>query len=161
MSNVLRDIGLCKNRLITSIISSTDVCELLLGKDYAEQDVENLIYTQVFPYLYVDETQTKELTYLCVEVDVPNTNTTIKEMKVIIWVYCHKGHSSEGNLMRYSKQGYSGTRIDILSDMIERKLSNSFDYGIGKLHLDMVTHNFPHNKYYGRQLIFSVPNFKS
>lgn len=75
-------------------------------------------------------------------------------MKVIIWAYCHK------TIMEYRRKGFNGTRIDILADMIERQLRDSNKFGIGKLKLESSTYFFPNREYYGRQLIFFMPDFK-
>ena len=153
---VLKDIGSCKQRILTAVVNDEDICGLLLNKkSYTEDDVDGLMYKQIFPYLYTDETQTETLTYLCFEVDVPRLSSgTVKDMKIIVLAYCHK------NIMKYSKKGYYGTRVDILADMVERKLRDSYDFGIGKPELISVTNFFPNNKYYGRQLIYKVPEFK-
>ena len=157
--SVLKDIGSCKQRLYSSFINDSDICELLFDKKpYTDDDRENLFYNQIFPYLYVDDTQNETLTYLCFELDIPTssseTSSTIKDMKMIIFAYCHK------DIMRYSKKGYYGTRVDILVDMIERKLRDSYDFGIGKPELVSVTNFFPNNNYYGRQLDYNIPEFK-
>lgn len=126
----------------------------MLGKSYTEEDVDNVVYEQIFPYLYVDDTQTQEKSYICLEVDVPRTsNFTIKNMKLIVWSYCHKG------IMRYSKKGYVGTRADCLSDMIDRELNGSQKFGIGGLKLDSMTYFMPSKNHYGRQLIYTIPEF--
>ena len=156
---VLYDIGSCKQELFSSFINDPDICELLFNKEpYTDDDREKLFYSQIFPYLYVDDTQDETLTYLCYEIDIPpssdKTSGTIKNMKIIIFAYCHK------EIMRYNKKGYYGTRVDILADMVERKLRDSYDFGIGKPELISVTNFFPNNKYYGRQLIYNVPEFK-
>ena len=62
--------------------------------------------------------------------------------------------------MKYSKKGYRGTRVDILCDMIERSLRNSDKFGIGKLHLSSVEHFFPNAKTYGKQMIYTISDFK-
>lgn len=153
---VLKDIGSCKQRLLTALVKNEDICELLFNKKkYTEDDVENLMYTQIFPYLYTDETQTETLAYLCFEVDIPRCSSgTVKDMKIIIWAYCHK------DIMKYSKKGYYGTKVDILADMVERQIRDSYDFGIGKPELVSVTNFFPNNKYYGRQLVYNIPEFK-
>lgn len=153
---VLKDIGSLKQQLLTAFVNSPDICELLLNKEsYTEDEVENLLYKQVFPYLYTDDTQTEMLAYLCFEVDIPRFSSgTIKDMKIIVWAYCHKG------AMRHYKSGYSGTKVDILSDMVERQIRDSYKLGIGKPELVSVTNFFPNNKYYGRQLVYNVPDFK-
>ena len=153
---MLKDIGLYKNRLISSLLKNSDICDAIVMKDfYNETDIDNLTYTQVFPYLYVDDTQKEVLPYMCIEVNIPRIPTnTIKDMQVIMWVYSHK------ECMRYSKKGYLGTRVDILSDMITQELMDSDKFGIGKLTLQSVRYIFPNNKYYGRELIFNTSDFK-
>lgn len=152
---VLKDIGIYKNNISPLFLDSQDICELLLGKGYTDENITDLMYTQIFPYLYIDETQTDVLSYLCFEVNIPRIPTAnIKDIQIIIWAYCHK------DIMKYSKKGYSGSRTDILADMVERVLRDSYDFGIGKLHLDSVGCINPHSKYYGRQLIFTVPDFR-
>lgn len=156
--SVLNDIGIYKDTLLEMLLSNNDICETLLGKGYSNDDKLDLIYTQVYPYLYVDETQTEVLSYICVEVDIPRVPTgTMKDMKLIVWAYSHK------ECMKYSYDGYRGTRSDILSDMIDRQISDSVTchaYGIGKPTLTSVTYFFPQNKYYGRQMIYTIPDFK-
>ena len=154
-SSILKDITTYKSRLLSAFINSKEICGLLTGNpSYTEEDAENLIYSQVFPYLYTDETQTDTKLYLCFEVDVPRVSShTIKDMKIIIWAYCQK----DGMRIDENSQG---TKVDILSDFIEKELRNSDKYGIGKLELQSATYFFPIKKYYGRQIIFSFPDFK-
>ena len=153
---VLKDIGLCKNRILSALLNSPDFCELMLRTtDYTEEDIDNMLYTQVFPYLFVNDTQTEIMPYTCVEVDIPRVPTgTIKDMKIIIWCYAHK------DCMKCKKDGYLGTRPDMLCDVIECILRDSYDYGIGKVELDSVDKIYPNKQYYGRQMIFNVPDFK-
>lgn len=151
----LKDLGRYKYRLQTAILDSEDICETMLGKDYNKEIVsEELMYEYIFPYLYVDETQTDTKSYICFEVDVPRTsNFSYKDMKIIVWCYSHKG------IMNYKHTGYLGTRSDILSDMVDRLLNSSRDYGIGRLKLESATYFMPSSKFYGRQLIYSCSEF--
>lgn len=149
--------GSYKTSLLSAFTNSDEICELMFNKEpYTDADVDDLLYTQIFPYLYVDETQTEVKPYICFEVDVPRIPTgTIKDAKLIIWVYSHK----DG--MRYSKEGYSGTKVDILADMIERQLRESNEFGIGKLQLLSCTYFIPNSKYYGKQMVYNMPDFKA
>lgn len=151
----LRDIGKYKNRLFSSIVQSEDVAELILGKNYDKENVDELLtYKHIFPYLYIDDTQTQQCSYVCVEVDVPRTmDFSYKDMKVIIWCYCHRG------IMKYSKSGYLGTRADILTDMVDRLLNSSNNFGLGRLRLQSATYLVPNKEFYGRQLIYTCPEF--
>lgn len=151
----LKDIGTYKNRLLTTIVKSEDICELILGKNYDQTDVdEKIIYNNIFPYLYVDDTQTEVKTYVCMEVSVPRTHDfTYKDMKVDIWCYCHK------DIMQYSKKGFLGTRADILSDMVDRLLNSSNDYGIGRLKLQSCVPLNISKSHYGRHLTYTCAEF--
>lgn len=153
--SVLKDMGSYKNDLIENLLTSSDILELMLGKNYTQASADNIVYSQIFPYLYVDDTQTKVKSYLCIEVDMPTIPSgTIKNMEVTIWAYCHK------NCMKYLKKDYIGTRADILADMVERKIREFDPMGIGEMHLESVKRLFPNTKYYGKQLIFETPDFK-
>ena len=151
----LKDIGTYKNRLLTTIVKSEDIRELILGKNYDQTDVdEKIIYNNIFPYLYVDDTQTEVKTYVCMEVSVPRTHDfTYKDMKVDIWCYCHK------DIMQYSKKGFLGTRADILSDMVDRLLNSSNDYGIGRLKLQSCVPLNISKSHYGRHLTYTCAEF--
>lgn len=151
----LKDVGKYKNRLLSIIVNSNDICEVILGSGYNKENVdEQLIYSNIFPYLYIDDTQTEQKSYIGVEVDVPRTmNFTYKDMRITIWCYCHKG------IMKYSKKGYSGTRSDILSDMVDRLLNSSNNFGLGRLKLQSCTYLSPSKDYYGKQLIYSCAEF--
>lgn len=140
-----------------ALSQSQDICSLLLNKkDFTEEDTDNLIYTQIFPYLYVDDAQIEQKSYVCIEVDVPEIRTdAIKYMRITIWAYCYK------DIMKYTKKGYVGTRADILADMVERTLRKYCNnLGIGNLQLTSVAWIKPQSKYYGKQLIFSASDFK-
>lgn len=151
----LKDIGDYKNKLFSIVLQSDEISELMLGSGYDKNDVEELlVYKHIFPYLYVDDTQTEPLSYICIEVDVPRTmDFTFKDMKVIIWCYCHK------EIMKYSKKDYLGTRADVLSDMVDRLLNSSGEFGIGRLQLQSSTYFMPNQRFYGRQLIYNCPEF--
>lgn len=151
---VLKDIGIFKSKLLLSFLDSSDICELLLGDNYMPDDVDDLVYSQIFPYLYIEDTQTEVKPYLCFEVNFKQQTRTMKTLQIIVYAYCHK------DCMKYHKYGYSGTRADILADMVERQLHETNKYGIGELNLESVNYYFPNSKYYGRQLVFTTSDFK-
>ena len=151
----LKDVGTYKNRIATILCNNKDVYDIILGRDYNEEIAQNeLLYKHIFPYLYIDETQTKQESYICIEVDIPRTmDFTYKQMKVIVWCYCHRG------IMKDSKKGYSGTRSDILADAVDRLLNSSNDFGLGRLKLESATPLTSSKEYYGRQLVYSCAEF--
>ena len=150
----LRELGLYKHTVFTKIRNSDDIKEILLGKNYNVEIVDDLLDEHIFPYLYVPDVQSEAKTYICVDVIVPKVpNPSIKNLKIIIWVFAHK------SLMRYSKKGYIGTRTDILSDVLDRLLDTSREFGIGRLKLEDVGIFNSEKLYYGRVLTYSASDF--
>lgn len=151
----LKDIGNYKGEVMSTILKSEDIGKLILGKAYNPNTAQDdLLYTNVFPYLYVNDTQTETKSYVCFEVDVPRTmDFTYKNMKVIVWCYCHK------EIMKYSHKGYRGTRADILTDMVDRLLNSSNKFGLGRLELQSANYFQPSKGFYGRQLVYSCAEF--
>ena len=115
--SIVNDIGLYKTRLLSMLTEDSDICGLLLNKeDFTEAEANGLPYSQIFPYLYIN-TQAETKTCLCFEVDVPQIPTgMIKDMRITAWAY------SPFDQMPYEKDGFLGTRPDILADMIERAM---------------------------------------
>lgn len=152
----LRELGLYKQKIFVKIRQSDDIKEILLGKNYDVELVDDLLDEHIFPYLYIPETQTTAKTYICVDVVVPKVpNFSIKNLKIIVWVFTHK------SLMRYSKKGYIGTRTDILSDVLDGLLDTSRDFGIGRLKLEGVDLFTSEKQYYGRVLTYSASDFNT
>lgn len=162
-TTTLKDLGLYKNYLLSMIVKSSDIKDAMFIEDNKRKDgnLGQLMFKQIFPYLYVDETQTEVLPFICVEDDVPRIPTgTIKDMQLTVWAYAHK------DCMQYSYYNYKdyiGTRADALCDMIDRIImseENCRKFGIGIPQLISVGHLFPQNEYYGRQLIYKISDFK-
>ena len=163
MKSTLKDFGLYKNKLIDAFLSSPDILKLLLGDEYDPDmelpDVRDLLlYQYVFPYLYIPPVvQTVKQSYICIDVESrTGMSRTIKNNEITIWVFCSK----DKEFMKYSSPGYSGTRSDILADMVDRELYDSFDFGIGELECRSVGIITPQESYYGRRLVYAVPDFK-
>ncbi|MGL5434277.1 MAG: hypothetical protein ACRDBO_02600 [Lachnospiraceae bacterium] len=153
MATILNDIGLYKKQLLALFLDSADIRECLL--DGQNGSADTLINQQVYPYLYVDNSRMDPLTYLDVEVDIPKLpSRTIKDIKITIWAYCHK------DIMEYTKDGYCGTRSDILADMADRQIAGSGISGIGTLNLTSAAHIMPASNFYGLELIYTTSDFK-
>lgn len=153
---MLKDIAVYKNRLLSLFLDSNDIAELFLGKEYNKETAdEELMYKYVFPYLHADETQTEVKSYICMEVDVPKTlNASYKDMQIIIWCYSHRDD------MKCSTENCVGTTPDILTDIIDTLLSGSRNFGMGRLMLESAAHITPTKEHYGRQLIYTCPEFR-
>lgn len=155
MATILNDIGLYKDQLLALFLDSADICECLQSGQSEPADPHGLLHQQMFPYLYVDNTRDNALSYLVVEADIPKLpSRTIKEIKITIWAYCHK------SIMEYEKEGYCGTRPDILADMVDRQISGSSLSGIGTLNLTAAAHIIPGSNYYGVELVYTTSDFR-
>lgn len=153
---VLKDIGIYKNRLLSHFLSNTDFCDVMLQKkDYTDDDIDNLMYSQLFPYLYVDGTQTEVMPYVDIEIVMNAGSGTVKNMLLYVDTFAHK------DCMVCNQKGYLGNRCDILADIIERSLHDCKDFGIGRFQLLSVGYLNVSSDYYGRRMIFSVPDFLS
>ena len=78
----LYDIGRYKLRFESKLAHSDDIKECLLGKDYDEEMVDDLLDEHIFDYLYVPDTQTETRSYICFDIRVPRVpNDYIKNME--------------------------------------------------------------------------------
>lgn len=153
--SALKDLGEYKMTLLNMIIQSNDISNAMY-KENKNIKLSQLIYKQIFPFLYVDETQTDVLSYICFDDAVPRVPTgTVKNMQLTVLVYAHR------KCMQYDS--YTGTRVDALTDYVDRVImdeENRKKFGIGRPKLESVNNAFPHNDYYGKQLIYTIPDFK-
>lgn len=152
VKSVCRDLGAYKQSFSSLILNSHECCEVM---NCEEENIGKLLYSQIFPYLYVDETQTEVLPFLCFDTTMAKFSTsTTKIINLIVWAYCHK------DCMKYSKRGYPGTRVDVMCEIVERLVRTSDDFGIGEPTLEVADIIFPNAKYYGKKLIFSIADFR-
>lgn len=112
----------------------------------------------MFPYLFAKDenpsAQKETKCYICIETIVPSIGSRIKTMKILVRVFCST------DILKYESDGYRGTRTDILSDLlVERIVSSDFSSSIGKVNLTNVGIYQPTANYYGRELMFEVPDF--
>ena len=151
----LKDIGLYKRRLAEAFLGSEAICRALMDSRYSQEAASSLMYAQIFPWLSLDEEETAVLPFLLFDVDVKEGySSTVKQLCITVEACCHK------DCMDYALEGFAGNRADILADLAERAIRGCESFGIGCLHLDSSTHKAYHGKYYGRQIVFSVPDFR-
>lgn len=152
----LYDIGRYKSRFKSKLAHSDDIKECLLGKDYDEEMVDDLLDGHIYSYLYVPDTQTETKSYICFDIRVPRVPSDyIKDMELIIYVFAHK------DKMKYTKVGYIGNRCDALADMIDTAIANApaTDFGIGSLRLSSIDIYQVGTEYYGRVMKYTCSEF--
>lgn len=152
--------GKFKQEIHSALYKSSDIKELLLGdtNGMSSAKVRTLFKERVKSHLFIDDTISDMTTYIFYDVAIPQAHSNTKNCRVIMYLICHRDILED-----YSKDGYFGDRIDILSQMVEDALINDKDvvnnFGIGELTLDSID---PYNstRFYGCMMIFSVPNFR-
>lgn len=156
-SSVARDLAFIKSKVISRLLESDEFAEVMLRKtDFTEDDKYDMEYKQVFDYPYVDGTQEEVLPYVCVETVCRGTNRTTKSMDLYVWIFVHRDCMK----MEHAMKSYMGNRADVLADIVERLLRDADDLGIGKPSLDDIGYTVPQSSYFGRQLKYSIPDFK-
>lgn len=155
--SVARDLAYIKATVISRLLKSDEFVKVMLRKeDFTDTERYDMEYKQIFDYPYVDGTQEEVMSFVCVETVCRGTNRTVKSMDLYIWIFVHR------NCMKMDKTctSYGGNRADVLTDIIERLLRDSDDLGIGKPSLDNIGYTVPQSSYFGRQLKYSIPDFK-
>ena len=70
-TSMLYDIGLYKEKILDHLLSCRELAEVLLRKDNPTlEEALTLQNTQIFPFLYVQDSQDIVKSYLCYEVEV-------------------------------------------------------------------------------------------
>ena len=53
--SIINDIGLYKTRLLSMLTEDADICGLLLNKEeFTQEEADSLLYSRIFPYLYIN-----------------------------------------------------------------------------------------------------------
>ena len=151
--SVARDLAFVKSKVISRLLESDEFAKVMLRKeDFTDDEKNDMEYKQVFDYPYVDGTQEEVMPFVCVETVCRGTNRTVKSMDLYIWIFVHRNCMQ----MESNVRSYMGN----IADIIERLLRDSDDLGIGKPSLDNIGYTVPQSSYYGRQLKYSIPDFK-
>ena len=110
-----------KNQLMNDLLTNEEIVRLLADDCKPVNDVQDLVYKQVFPYEYIPETIEHGQTFICCDVDIQKSvNKTFLIPVLYIWVFSHKSN------LRLPKETGGGIRTDKLcSEIIREKSSRS------------------------------------
>lgn len=136
-----------KNRVINEMINNS---ELMSCFEKTEDEIENIVYKNIFPYGYIPEKQTNVDVYITVQVSIPKItfNKIWAYPRLIINIVCHQ------NFMELKKSGISADRIDYMSSIIDEMFNGSEGWGCGKLELATNVEENLSTTYKYRQLVF-------
>lgn len=158
--NHTSELGTFKENITSALFQSNDIRELLLGDTAGmnNKEIRTAFKEQVKSHLFIDDTITEAKSFIFYDVHFTYMRPNTKTCEVVMYLISHRDI-----LDNYVKEGYHGNRSDILAQMVEDSLINNEDvvdkFGIGKLNLDSVDF-YNSNRFYGRIMIFSVPNFR-
>ncbi|BFK56761.1 hypothetical protein I2400191J7_17710 [Ruminococcus bicirculans (ex Wegman et al. 2014)] len=117
-----------KNKAISMILSQDNILDLF-EKD--EEELENIVYSNIYPFLYIPYTQTNVELYLNIEVSVPKViwGAFKGYPQMIIQIICHQ------DKMRLNKAGISKTRMDYVSELLGQLFNNSDGWSGNRIQL--------------------------
>lgn len=150
-----------------------DDIEILLGGEWIYNGERFKEDGQIFDYNFVEDTVTKEKSFVFVETDIDNvTQNIFTNFNLYICVFTTKGQiritdKTSPTLKQIKDMGYStGTyanRIDVLCDIIDRTINETDKIsGIGDVRpadRGYCTIYLPNHKFYGKCLKYKIMNY--
>lgn len=137
-----------KNKILNELQDDSDFLYVL---NVTEEEIEKgLVYTRLFPYFYITDTQTVVKTYICIEVNINSIsrNDVYSYPQIIVTIISHQDD------MKIDIPSVSATKIDYLSHLIDAKFNGADGFGIGKLVLKTNIEGNLNDVYRYRRLIF-------
>ena len=142
----LTEITEVKNKIAIKLLNDHDIMDALVTESNKNDEEYDAMYDCILPYIYVDETQNIEMSYIMYEVQVPSLRTkfwTNTEIEFLI--------VSHVNLMRTN---LNGVRTDYIQSLVCKLFNDTTDLGVGALTLKSSTAGRIGNNYSYRRLVF-------
>ena len=131
------ELGKFKTRINNALLRDENIQEILTGTTGQTREQFEKTKKQIHSHLFIDDTIKDTSTYIFYDVTMPDLRSQIKDIKVYMYA-------------------------DILAEMIEDAILNPTvlrEFGIGELVLDNID-IYNSTEFYGRILVFTVPNFR-
>lgn len=148
-----------KNQIMADLQNDNEIIEALgLNKN---EDSDDLIYNRLFPHYFIPTTQEEVKTYIMIEIDIQSNRSRYELARLDIYSYPTITFTvlSHQDNMKLNLPGISATRIDYLSELIDRKYNGASGFGIGEIQLTSNIAGNLNDKYRFRQLIFQAVDF--
>lgn len=153
---MIKDRGQFKSNIKKCLYKNENLRQLLF--DDENINVTPLLFSErVKSHLFLDDILTEKKSYIFFDVVCPQFSAQIKDMKIVMYVICHRDILDEYP----QREGYYGNRADALSQAVEKALitDSAKEFGIGDLQLESVD-LYNGKEYYGTQLIFDVSTIR-
>lgn len=168
-------VGAYKDELLTELRKDPDFQLALLGSSLPDKITPNQIKESfkdcVFDYAFVPGTTTDERIFVCMEVTCPYADAvTWKDLYIHIYVFTPKmsvqwDMARDGEKNTYYglvSEGYIGNKIDMVVDIIDRKINGFKNLALGSIRLapreGMQIFSYV-DGYYGKQLTYTATDF--
>lgn len=146
----LEEIPEYKNDLLIAFANNADIRTYIHNLSDKVRDPVDLIGENIFPTPYIPDVQSEVKTYLCLDVYVPRVRDKIfKDVQIVINIFSHKQMSTYKNK----------SRVDLINIEVDKILNGNPDFGIDRAELVSVMPYIPNNNFFGKQIIYNVPNF--
>lgn len=139
-----------KDLAISKFLGNEDIIKAL---DVLPEEIEaGLTYARVFPHLYIPDTTEEAICFINVEVTIPDIADDGFWIypQMIVDVIVHQDR------MRLDIPGVSATRADYLSQLVDKELNGSTEFGVGKLVLISNEPGSVNDKFRFRRLTFEA-----
>lgn len=140
-------VSLWKDKAINMILNNDEILPLF---EKSEEELEEIVYANIFPYGYIPETQQNVELYITIECSIPKMvyRQVWEHPFLTVRLICHQ------DKMRLNKAGVSATRLDFLSTLIDNLFNGTDGWGYGKLSLVSNIEYSLSDKYKCREMIF-------
>lgn len=149
-ARLMRDLTHYRKAIMKALCSNADIVHLILDDDAAEVPNRDLMYTHIFPYAYVPDTEKETDTYVCFSVAVPRVqNKTYKQMEIVFYVFTHQSQIRTSN----------GLRPDLIAEAIDEMTNGALGLGLGRVKLSRLEDISPTTNYHGLGIQYTVSEF--
>lgn len=136
-----------KNKTISMILNNDEIMDCL---DLNELETEEPVYTRIFPYNHIPQTIEETKVYITVAVSIPKItfNKVWAFPRLTIRIISHQ------EKMKLHKAGVSATRIDYMSQLIDKMLNGRNEFGYGCLSLATNDEYLINSSHHCREMVF-------
>jgi len=144
-------LGKYKEDVLSQLLNNENINNLLLDGE-ANQD---LMYNQVFPCFCNPDLTNESKTFLMVDGFIREETNTVQKMVIDIKYFTNYAK------IQYSLDGFYGTRLDILTTLIDGVMTQPNLFGIGRFNSGdrQIIYPTDDGKWLGYVLQYTVPDF--
>ncbi|WP_024348496.1 hypothetical protein [Lacrimispora indolis] len=144
----LEEIPIYKSDMLRAFVCNENIVTYINNANI--DDPVDLIGENIFPNPYIPDTQSEVKNYICMDIYVPRVKDMLfKDVQIVVNIFSHKNSST-----------YKGkSRVDLINIEVDKILNGNFDFGIDKVDLVSVMPYIPNSSFFGKQIIYTVPNF--